>query len=548
MKKALKIILPALAVVIIAGGGYAFLKYKQSVIPSALNMGANESNATPITEFIAANTNAPTKTFNLTAEESKIDLGNGKMMNAWTFNGTAPGPEIRVKQGDKVVVNLTNKLDVGVTIHWHGIDVPGAMDGVAGVTQDAVKPKETYTYTFIADKPGTYWYHSHQDSSNEIERGMYGVVVVEPDTQQAVPYNDDYTVALHEWNTTGSIDEGMGNMSGMKMNGSMANMNMGNSDDSMSMGDMDMNGPVMMPNSKQSNAVSAMVSMYDVFTANNSSEGLKFDAKPGDLVHLRLVNTGNMTHLLTLDGADFQVIALDGHDITGGDPISKTILPIGAAQRYDISFKIPQTGSVKLIDADPSADERKMIAATFGTGDVANTNGDPTNFMWFDFAKYGDASSNSNAIITSSTNFTKEYDMKLGAGMGFFDGNYQMAYTINGKVFPNIPPIEVQKGDVVKVHIVNNSNFIHPMHLHGHSFQVLTRNDKPLTGSVVELDTLNVLPGESYDIAFKADNPGLWMFHCHDLHHASAGMDTMVNYEGVSTPFTIGSESGNNPE
>lgn len=421
--------------------------------------------------------------------------------------------------------HLTNKLKVGVTIHWHGVNVPGAEDGIAGVTQNAVKPGGTYTYSFIADQPGTYW---------------YGVLVVEP-KQQTVHYDEDYTIALHEWNTTGSTDEGMGSMSGMNMgisNNSMSGMDMSS---------MDMSGPVMMPNSKQQSALTEMSSMYDVYTANNTSDGLHFNAKPGDYIHLRIVNTGNMTHLLTIDGAKFKVTALDGHDLTGATSITKTLLPVGGAERYDISFRMPQKGSVKLIDADPSKNERNMISATFGTGNVVNSVGDPMNFGWFDFSNYGTKDQYAN-LITTQSKFTKTYDMKLGSGMKTINGKSKMVYTINGKIFPDIPPIKVKKGDLVKVHIVNNSNFIHPMHLHGHSFQVLTRNGKPLTGSPVELDTINILPGESYDIAFKANNPGLWMFHCHDLHHAAAGMDTMVNYQGISTPFTIGTKSGNNPE
>jgi FtsP/CotA-like multicopper oxidase with cupredoxin domain len=238
MKKFLKYFLSILLVAVLVTGGYGFYEYKQSVIPSSMNMGSMESNAIPITKLISPTTNAPVKTFNITAQEADINLGNGKMIKAWTFNGSVPGPEIRVTQGDKVVVHLSNKLNVGVTIHWHGVNVPGAMDGIAGVTQDQVKPGQSFTYSFIADQAGTYWYHSHQDSSNEIERGLYGVLVVEP-KQASQHYDRDYSVAFHEWNTTGSSDEGMGgmhmgSMSGMDMgsssNNSMAGMNMGSMD------------------------------------------------------------------------------------------------------------------------------------------------------------------------------------------------------------------------------------------------------------------------------------------------------------------------------
>jgi FtsP/CotA-like multicopper oxidase with cupredoxin domain len=153
VKKGIKIILSALLLILIVGGGFVFWTFKHSVIPDALNMGSQAADSTQITELTMHKTNAPTKTFNLTAEAAQVNLGNGKTIKAWTFNGTAPGPELRVTQGDKVVVHLTNKLNVGVTIHWHGVNVPGAEDGIAGVTQNAVKPGGTYTYSFIADQP-----------------------------------------------------------------------------------------------------------------------------------------------------------------------------------------------------------------------------------------------------------------------------------------------------------------------------------------------------------------------------------------------------------
>ncbi|MGR5987745.1 multicopper oxidase domain-containing protein [Bacillus sanguinis] len=133
--------------------------------------GTNEkkklADATSTSESITSlsNTDAKervTKTFNITAKVASVDLGNGKKVDAWTFDGTSPGTEIRVKQGERIVVNLKNELPEPVTIHWHGLDVPAAVDGVPGVTQNAIKPGETYTYAFNADQVGTYWYHSHQ--------------------------------------------------------------------------------------------------------------------------------------------------------------------------------------------------------------------------------------------------------------------------------------------------------------------------------------------------------------------------------------------------
>src|SRR5215208_4821602 len=127
---------------------------------------------------------APDARFTLTARQGPIRLPSGRTIDALTFDGKSPGPELRVRRGDLVEVTLRNgDVDTGVTIHWHGVDVPNAEDGVAGVTQDAVMPGERYTYRFRADQLGTFWYHSHQVSSKQVKRGLYGAFVIEPRTK-----------------------------------------------------------------------------------------------------------------------------------------------------------------------------------------------------------------------------------------------------------------------------------------------------------------------------------------------------------------------------
>lgn len=231
---------------------------------------------------------------------------------------------------------------------------------------------------------------------------------------------------------------------------------------------------------------------------------------------------------------------MDGHDIANPTLIENELLPIGAAQRYDVEFTMPKSGMVHLVSGDPNMTERMQLRATIGDitasgvssmSDMPNVQAEP----WFDFTHYGNGSPKGVQAFTLDQKFDKTFNMDLGVAMN----NSGMVYTINGKAFPDVPPFVVKTGDTVKVHIENKSGYIHPMHLHGHDFQVLTRDGKALTGSTVYLDTLEVLPGETYDIAFKADNPGLWMFHCHDLHHASAGMDVVLQYAGVSDPYNI---------
>ena len=143
----------------------------------------------------------------------------------------------------------------------------------------------------------------------------------------------------------------------------------------------------------------------------------------------------------------------------------------------------------------------------------------------------------------------QKYDVEYTMNLNTETKDNELAYTINGKTFPDTESINVKEGDLVKVKIVNNSESDdHPMHLHGVFFQILSKNGKPLEGSPIIKDTVNLKPGDEYVIAFKADNPGNWLFHCHDLHHASAGMVTQVKYEGFKPDFTPDPEANNKPE
>ena len=147
----------------------------------ALHGGHADAGGPSVDDLHGASVTSPDARFTLTAERAEIRLASGRSVAGLTFNGTSPGPELRVRQGDDVEVLLENEdVENGVTIHWHGVDVPNAEDGVAGVTQNAVLPGERYTYRFRAEQVGTFWYHTHQVSSKEVRRGLFGVLVIEP--------------------------------------------------------------------------------------------------------------------------------------------------------------------------------------------------------------------------------------------------------------------------------------------------------------------------------------------------------------------------------
>jgi FtsP/CotA-like multicopper oxidase with cupredoxin domain len=410
----------------------------------------------------------------LTAQKAEVGLGSGRTLEAWTFNGQVPGPELRVRQGDLVEVTLVNKdIEDGVTIHWHGVDVPNAEDGVSGVTQEAVMPGERYTYRFRVDQVGTFWYHSHQVSSEQVRRGLYGAFVILP-RRPAPPRGLDLTELVHDFAGKTAL---------------------GNQD------------------VVQRRAVA-----------------------PGTPVLLRLVNTNNTAERFVLTGTPFRVVGIDGTGVNRPTPVEGRAIQLGGGARYDLAFVMPEV-AVRL---GLEGGEAALSLSADGKTDLQPTEPGPD----FDPAGYGEPA----PTIFDDRRFDREFEMRITKKIGFLDGRPGRHWAINGKIFPDTPMYVVRRNDLVKMRIVNDSGGLHPMHLHGHHALVLSRDGKPVTGSPWWVDTLNVLDGEEYEVAFRADNPGLWMDHCHNLPHAADGLTMHVVYEGAWTPFELGDGPGNHPE
>ena len=438
-----------------------------------------------LTELTGPREGEPDRRFTLTAQETRIQLSSGKTVEAWTFDGKAPGPELRVRQGDLVEVMLVNEgIEDGVTLHWHGIDVPNAEDGVAGLTQDAVRPGERHTYRFRAEQAGTYWYHSHQVSSEQVRKGLFGAFIVEPREPKDVR---EITVLAHSWE---------------------------NGDDR-------------------------------VATIGASDTLERRAIAPGTPVRLRLINTDSYPATFSLAGVPFKVAAIDGTELNAPTDLTDTHLKLAAGGRYDVTFTMPgkpvRLGVPEGAGFAGENPDLGLLLSSDGKGDVPAPAGGPE----FDPASYGEPGP---TPFGRSSDFDREFQVVLDTRPGFYDGTFYMLWTINGEVFPDTPMRMVREGDLVKTTFVNRSFMDHPMHLHGHHVLVLSRNGEPVSGSPWWADTLNVAPGESYEVAFRADNPGIWMDHCHNLDHAAQGMTMHLGYEGVTTPFEVGEETGNRPE
>jgi FtsP/CotA-like multicopper oxidase with cupredoxin domain len=406
----------------------------------------------------------------LVAASATLTIG-GQAIRGFTLNGTSPGPTITAEQGQLVEVHLRNEsVSAGVALHWHGVDVPNAMDGVAGVTQNAVPIGGQFVYRFVADQVGTYWYHSHQVSHEQVVGGLFGALVI-------TPVHSDKTVR----------------------------------------------------------DVLAVSHLYGgVKTLNGRPENLTVPAKPGQRVRVRLVNTDNGP-IEVWTATAYQILAVDGYDVNQPGQVRDESVTLTAGGRVDLGITMPTDGSPVRVQVS------KGTAVILGAGEPAEPvqPKDPVDLLSYGTPK---------AIGFDPARADRRFDYSLGYRPGFVRGRPGLWWSINGHLYPDVPMFTVREGDVVVMRIDNHSGEVHPMHLHGHHAVVLSRNGVPATGSPWWIDSLNVPDKEVYEIAFVASNPGIWLDHCHNLKHAAQGMVAHLMYEGVTTPYTLGGASDNNPE
>lgn len=470
------------------GGGPATPPTAMAMGPGDAMAGMNTPTGTPVSQLTggADTQGTPDDVFTLTAQPKKITLSSGRVVNAWTFNGTVPGPAIVVHTGDLVQVTLINHIPgIGVTLHWHGLNVPNADDGVPGVTQNAVPTGHTFTYKFRVHQTGTFWYHSHQDAFTQVDRGLYGAFIALPKTPATNVV--DIPVLTHNWNMLGNT------------------------------------------------------------VTFGTADTLSRDAIPaGKQVRLRIINTGTFeptdTHSPTyiLTGTPFHVAAIDGTDLhQPGTLTSGTLIKIGSGGRTDLTFTMPDHPVRLTFTDDPT---NGLVLSPDGTGTA------PTPSLTgpvFDPTHYGTPTA---TPFTAASHFDRNFQIILDDGPGFYNGGFEFRLTINGRVYPDTPMLMVKEGDLVQETIVDRGHQSHPFHLHGHTALVLSHNGQAVTGSPWWTDTLEITPGDDYVIAFKADNPGIWMDHCHNLQHANKGMIMHLGYEGVTEPYLTGPATGNDPE
>jgi manganese oxidase len=244
---------------------------------------------------------AATREFTFVAAPARWEIAPGRSVSAYAYNGTLPGPEVHVQEGDLLRITLVNRLPEPTTIHWHGVPVPNGMDGVPGVTAPVVPPGGSFTYEFPAPAPGTYWYHPHHDSAVQIARGLYGLLIVDPPD---VSRSWDLEVPLVVGEFGASPMAGFGGMGGM--GGGIAGAGMAGAG---------MMASTLLINGKTAPAIPEV------------------RVKRGKKILFRMVNTGNMVHPMHVHGLHWEVLATDGFDV----PTSyrKDTLPLNAGERFD---------------------------------------------------------------------------------------------------------------------------------------------------------------------------------------------------------------------
>jgi len=403
----------------------------------------------------------------LEASEADWNFVPGITTRAWSFNGTVPGPTIEATVGDVVEVRLTNKLREPTVIHWHGLRIPAAMDGT-GMVQRPVGPGETFTYRFRLPDAGTFWYHSHFNETVQLERGLYGALVVRSADDPV--FDADRTLVLDDVELE---DDGQ-----VKPPGWWIESHDGRE------------GSIRLLNGMQEPQITMAA---------------------GQIERWRIVNASSARYvLLSIGGRAFNIIGTDGGLI--GSPVSTQQMLLAPADRGDIAvgpFTEGETVRIESLPLDRGSFKRHKKPELFGTVHVSAAA--PS------VAQLPERLREIKPLVTGSV--TPNREVRLGFSLGLKHG---VEFNINREQHHHADPVRV--GELQVWDISNRSPVHHPFHLHGFFFQVLEVNGEPPAFLSWE-DTANVPAFGRIRIAWMPDDrPGEWMYHCHILEHHAAGM------------------------
>ena len=404
------------------------------------------------------------------ARQSLVGAGNPDTA-VWSYNGTVPGPALRFRQGERLRIEVENALDVETTVHWHGVRLPNAMDGVPGVTQAPIAKGGRFTYEFDLPDAGTFWYHPHLGSSEQVARGLYGALIIEERNPPAV--ERDLVWVLSDWrlDREARLVESFGNPMDSSHAGRIGN----------------------------------------TVTVNGAIRET-FPVRAGERIRLRLVNASNARiYGLEFEGHTPALIALDGQPLA---PRKAARVVLGPGMRADLILDCAGApGSAhRVIDRFYPKRAYELLKLEYGKQAPLRRA----------FPSLPELAPNPVAVPDIGK-AERHRIVFAGGAMGAIPKHAGMFWTVNGAPVAehaHAPLLNLKLGNSYVLELVNETAWHHPIHLHGHVFRVLP--DGPWGDSVL-LD-----PRSRAEIAFVADNPGDWMLHCHVLEHQATGMMALV--------------------
>jgi len=463
----------------------------------AFLLGAGTMAALPLLPALPARAAGQPRAYSLRAAPSPVRLAPEPFPETtlWTFNGTSPGPEIRVRQGETVRIVVENGLQDDTSVHWHGLRIPHAMDGVAHLTQPPITPGGRYVYEFTPPDAGTFWYHPHVHSVLQTNMGLYGPFIVEE--KEPIRVDRELTWVLGDWRvgTDGQIRDNFGSPRDYLRAGRFGN----------------------------TVTLSGQTAGTQVFRA-------------GERVRIRLLNACD-ARVFALKFVDHhpKIIALDGQPVEPFTPPGGAVV-LGPAQRADIVLDLEHKpgDSFPIIDSYyPQApyelvtlkysDETPLRASPLDASIRLPANPVPkpdlSNPVLLEAVLEGGDMGSLQKAMVHGIQKTKVEMMAAGK-----------MWAINGVAsFHNHmePMFTVPRGRTAVLTFRNKTVWPHPMHIHGHSFVVLEHDGNSIQKGAT-VDTVLLGGGETAKVAFVADNPGDWMLHCHILGHADSGMMTII--------------------
>ena len=406
--------------------------------------------------------------------------------------GTVPGPEIRLGAGERVRFQLINDLPQPTSVHWHGIRIENAMDCAAPLTQAPVPPGDTFDYDFVAPDPGTYWYHSHNRSTEQVARGLAGPLIVE----DREPWLGEPSAATRELVLI--LDDWL----------------------------LDSDARIIENRWEDLHAASHGGRMGNTVTVNGAAYP-ELDIQPDERVRLRIINTATDRIMpLSLPHLSARLIALDGHPVT---PREIDTLILGPAQRVDVVIDGRVDGEARAsLLLDPGNGEWVEIAGFIHSGDTLPSRGTDVRPLpaWGTLPVPDLSDPQRETLLMEGGAMRGMLETRFGGEtMGFRElAANGMVWAFNGAANEmDKPMFQAALGRTVQLKMSNRSVFPHAIHLHGHHFTVLSKSGAAnIEGDV--RDTVLIGADETVEIAFVADNPGQWMIHCHMLSHQKSGM------------------------